>query len=183
MKCTPLITLSVVIVVFTNAAEADNNPEKNLPIYNDQENQHSNKSLESRSVFNLMRMVWSQFSWSELFCLLKTCLPGTGNDMCHYGCYCGLGDTPRPPQNGIDSICYTHDLCWTNLRTNKNCSAGHWEDYDWDLVDGKILCDETGSNSECELGYCKCDKQIVEDLRTEFDLLGSECPIDPGCPE
>ena len=47
----------------------------------------------------------------------------------------------------------------------------------------QILCDETGSNSECELGYCECDKQIVEDLRTEFDLLGSECPIDPGCPE
>ena len=40
-----------------------------------------------------MSMVWSQFSWSESFCLLKTCLPGTGNDMCHYGCYCGLGHT------------------------------------------------------------------------------------------
>ena len=29
-NCTPLIIFSVVIVVITNAAEADNNPEKNL---------------------------------------------------------------------------------------------------------------------------------------------------------
>lgn len=46
---------------------------------------------ESRSVINLMSMVWSQFSWSEIFCILKVCLPGTGNDLCHYGCYCGIG--------------------------------------------------------------------------------------------
>ena len=36
MNCTSLITFSVVIVVFTNAAEADNNPEKNLSNNNDQ---------------------------------------------------------------------------------------------------------------------------------------------------
>ena len=47
----------------------------------------------------------------------------------------------------------------------------------------KISCNETGMNSECEFGYCECDKRIVEALKTELDLLGSDCPIDPGCPE
>jgi len=183
MNWVPTIIFCVVILVSRNAAETDNDPEKTVSNTTNQTNQYSNKLIESRSVLNLISMVWKKFRWSELFCLLKTCLPGTGNDLCHYGCYCGLGQQPGPPQNGIDFTCYTHDLCWTNLTTNKNCSAGHWENYHWDWIDGKILCDETGSNSECELGYCKCDKQIVEDLRTEFDLLGSECPIDPGCPE
>ena len=54
-------------------------------------NQTSFKKSESRSLINLMSMVWSLFSWSEIFCILKVCLPGTGNDLCHFGCYCGIG--------------------------------------------------------------------------------------------
>ena len=64
----------------------------NIYYFCNQTNWYSNKLIERMSVPNLVSMVWSQFSWSELFCLFKTCLPGTGNDFCHYGCWCGLGN-------------------------------------------------------------------------------------------
>ena len=61
-------------------------------------------------------MFWHFFSWSQFLCVLEICLLGSGNDWCHYGCYCGLGE----------KVCRIRYL--KNFET-LNLKLAHWHFY------------------------------------------------------
>jgi hypothetical protein len=63
-----------------------------------------------------------------------------------YGNYCGPGNNPAPPIDGIDSACQKHDKCYDS------CGASG--------IMGALF------GSDCT---AKCDKQLCKDLKKEFN--------------